>query len=203
MEPETGSPSGAVMEAARTRGSIGWIVVPWRSGRECHPKAGPMTGADILNAQRHPQMLRLRRGDRQRLTLAAGRHRSRRRPGSRAAAAARRPSTLPHPPACAPTRCSPISRDPRRFENDLKVGLRLSRLLTTADLEVVAYRGWIQVLVPTGEFRPPASAAREAMKAVGFASNADIARWDAAITALTADPPTVFFPIFAAVGRRP
>ena len=44
-----------------------------------------------------------------------------------------------------------------------------------------------------------------AMKAAGFASNADIARWDAArpLTALTADPPTIFFPIFGAVGRRP
>jgi ubiquinone/menaquinone biosynthesis C-methylase UbiE len=87
--------------------------------------------------------------------------------------------------------------------NDLEVGLRLSRLLTTAGLEVAAYRAWIQILVPTGEFRPPAWAAREAMKAAGFASDADIARWDAALTALTADPPTIFFPIFGAVGRRP
>jgi ubiquinone/menaquinone biosynthesis C-methylase UbiE len=30
-----------------------------------------------------------------------------------------------------------------------------------------------------------------------------IARWDAALTALTADPPTIFFPVFGAVGRRP
>jgi ubiquinone/menaquinone biosynthesis C-methylase UbiE len=87
--------------------------------------------------------------------------------------------------------------------NDLEVGLRLSRLLTAAGLEVAAYRGWIQVLVPTGEFRPPAWAAREAMKESGFASDADIARWDTALTALTADPPTIFFPIFGAVGRRP
>jgi hypothetical protein len=41
------------------------------------------------------------------------------------------------------------------------------------------------------------------MKAAGFASDADIARWDAALTALTADPPTIFFPIFGAVGGRP
>lgn len=87
--------------------------------------------------------------------------------------------------------------------NDLEVGLRLSRVLTTAGLEVTAYRGWIQILVPTGEFRPPAWAAREAMKVAGFASEADIARWDAALTALTSDPPTIFFPIFGAVGRRP
>jgi SAM-dependent methyltransferase len=87
--------------------------------------------------------------------------------------------------------------------NDLEVGLRLSRVLTTAGLEVTAYRGWIQILVPTGEFRPPAWAAREAMKVAGFASEADIARWDAALTALTSDPPTIFFPIFVAVGRRP
>jgi len=87
--------------------------------------------------------------------------------------------------------------------NDLEVGLRLSHLLTAAGLEVAAYRGWIQILVPTGEFRPPAWAARETMKAAGFASNADIARWDAALAALTAEPPTVFFPIFGAVGRRP
>jgi ubiquinone/menaquinone biosynthesis C-methylase UbiE len=86
--------------------------------------------------------------------------------------------------------------------NDLEVGLRLSRLLTTAGLEVSAYRGWIQILVPTGEFRPPAWAAREAMKTAGFASEADIARWDAALTALPANSPTIFFPIFGAVGLR-
>lgn len=86
--------------------------------------------------------------------------------------------------------------------NDFEVGLRLSRLLTTAGLEIAAYRGWIQILVPTGEFRPPAWAARAAMKAAGFASDADIMRWDAALTELTADPPTVFFPIFGAVGHR-
>ena len=62
--------------------------------------------------------------------------------------------------------------------NDLEVGLRLSRLLTAAGLEVSAYRGWIQILLATGEFRPPAWAAREAMKAAEFASDADIARWD-------------------------
>jgi SAM-dependent methyltransferase len=87
--------------------------------------------------------------------------------------------------------------------NDLEVGLRLSRLLTAAGLEVAAYRGWIQILVPTGGFRPPAWAAHEAMKAAGFASDADIARWDAALTTLIRDPPTVFFPIFGAVGLRP
>lgn len=86
--------------------------------------------------------------------------------------------------------------------NDLEVGLRLSRLLTAAGLEVLAYRGWIQILVLTGEFRPPGWAAREAMKVAGFASDADIARWDAALTALTANPPTIFFPVFGAVGLR-
>jgi SAM-dependent methyltransferase len=87
--------------------------------------------------------------------------------------------------------------------NDLEVGLRLNGLLRVAGLEVAAYRGWIQIFVPTGDFRLPAWAAREAMKAAGFASDADIARWDAALTALIPDPPTVFFPIFGAVGRRP
>jgi hypothetical protein len=52
--------------------------------------------------------------------------------------------------------------------NDLDVGLWLSRLLTAAGLQAVVYRGWIQVLVPTGEFRPPAWAAREAMKGRGI-----------------------------------
>jgi hypothetical protein len=40
------------------------------------------------------------------------------------------------------------------------------------------------------------------MTAAGFASDADLARWDAALTGLTTDPPTVFFPIFGAVGLR-
>jgi hypothetical protein len=52
--------------------------------------------------------------------------------------------------------------------NDLDVGLWLSRLLTAAGLQAVVYPGWIQVLVPTGEFRPPAWAAREAMKGRGI-----------------------------------
>jgi hypothetical protein len=87
--------------------------------------------------------------------------------------------------------------------NDLDVGLWLSRLLTAAGLQAVVYRGWIQVLVPTGEFRPPAWAAREAMKGRGIplqrrhrggTSRSPRSR-------LTRRP--VFLPIFAAAGRRP
>ena len=95
----------------------------------------------------------------------------------------------------------------RRFHaargNDLRTGLRLETLLTRAGLEVVAYRGWFNIVKPQGAMRPPSWAACEAMVAAGFATQDDVSRWDAALTRLMAQQPTVFASLFGAIGRRP
>ena len=86
--------------------------------------------------------------------------------------------------------------------NDLQPGLRLDQLLSRAGLEVVAYRGWFSIASLPPEARPPAWAAREAMIASGVATDADVARWDAALTDVGSRQPTIFAPLFGAVGRR-
>ena len=87
--------------------------------------------------------------------------------------------------------------------NDLLVGRRLDLLLRNAGLEVEEYRGRFVMLTPPPGLRPPPWAARESMIAAGVATPEDVARWDAALTAAEADPPTLFLPNFAAVGRKP
>jgi SAM-dependent methyltransferase len=95
----------------------------------------------------------------------------------------------------------------RRFHaslgNDLEVGLRLGGLLEAAGLEVIEFRGRYQIISAPPGLRPPPWAAREAMVAAGFATAADIERWDAALNGVNAVPRTLFAPQFSAVGRRP
>jgi SAM-dependent methyltransferase len=87
--------------------------------------------------------------------------------------------------------------------NDLRTGLRLDELLRAAGLELVTYRGWYNIIQPRGELRPPAWAARDAMVAAGVATSDDLARWESALDRLSADgPPTIFAPVFGAIGRR-
>lgn len=87
--------------------------------------------------------------------------------------------------------------------NDLRTGLRLDALLDRAGLDVIAYRGWFNIARPQGQVRPPPWAAREAMVAAGIATAEDIARWGAALDRVAGESPTVFAPLFGAVGRRP
>jgi SAM-dependent methyltransferase len=87
--------------------------------------------------------------------------------------------------------------------NDLQPGLRLDELLRNAGLDVVVYRGWYNIATLPAQARPPSWAAREAMRAEGFATDDDIARWDAALTRVSTQQPTIFAPLFGAVGRRP
>jgi SAM-dependent methyltransferase len=95
----------------------------------------------------------------------------------------------------------------RRFHaargNDLVTGLRLGELLAGAGLEVLDHQGWYNIISAEGGMRPPAWAARDAMVAGGFASEEDVQRWDAALERLTTQRPTLFAPVFGAVGRRP
>jgi SAM-dependent methyltransferase len=86
--------------------------------------------------------------------------------------------------------------------NDLQTGLRLDTLLGNAGLDVIAYRGWYNIAKPMGQVRPPSWAARDAMVAAGVATAEDVARWDAALDRISAQSPTIFAPMFGAVGRR-
>lgn len=87
--------------------------------------------------------------------------------------------------------------------NDLCTGLRLDQLLAAAGLETRAYRGDFLILTPPPGLRPPVWAAREQMREAGVIDDADIARWDAALTEYEAKPPTLFNPMFYAVGTKP
>jgi SAM-dependent methyltransferase len=89
--------------------------------------------------------------------------------------------------------------------DDNRAGLRLADRLVRAGLEVVEFRGrYLIGELPEG-VRPPGWAAREAMVTAGAATDEDVRRWERAFQELEAAPvrPTVFAPVFAALGRRP
>jgi SAM-dependent methyltransferase len=86
--------------------------------------------------------------------------------------------------------------------NDLMTGLRLDDLLGAAGLEVLAFRGWFNIIKPQGQLRPPAWAARDAMLEAGIVSAADLERYEAALDRLLSQNVTIFAPLFGAVARR-
>jgi SAM-dependent methyltransferase len=89
--------------------------------------------------------------------------------------------------------------------DDNRAGLRLADRLVRAGLEVAEFRGRYAIGSPPPGVRPPGWAAREAMLAAGVVTEADVERWDRTFRELEAAPvsPTVFSPVFSAVGRRP
>ena len=92
-----------------------------------------------------------------------------------------------------------------RQGNDPRIGRRLPDLARAAGLTVEEYRGWtVDGPAPRG-MRGPAWAARDELVRAGLADAADVARWDAAFTALdeAVDRPHVGLGLFAAVCRRP
>jgi ubiquinone/menaquinone biosynthesis C-methylase UbiE len=86
--------------------------------------------------------------------------------------------------------------------NDLLTGLRLDELLRTAGLEMVAYRGWFNIIKPQGQMRPPSWAARDAMVAAGVIAAGDLDRYEAALDRVLGQDATIFAPLFGAVARR-
>jgi SAM-dependent methyltransferase len=92
-----------------------------------------------------------------------------------------------------------------RRGNDVHAGLRPGERLVRAGLELMEFRGsYLIGPMPVG-MRPPPWAAREAMVAAGVATPRDVARWASAFARFdaAANRPTLFAPMFAAVGRRP
>lgn len=91
-----------------------------------------------------------------------------------------------------------------RRGNDPRAGLLLAERLRRAGLEILAFRGSYLIReVPPG-FRTPSWAARAAMAEAGEATTEDISRWAQAFECLDAAHirPTLFAPLFVAVGRR-
>jgi SAM-dependent methyltransferase len=87
--------------------------------------------------------------------------------------------------------------------NDLQVGRSLGPLLDAAGLEVEVFRvGGPVVRVPVG-VRSPGWAARAELIDAGMATDADVARWDAAFRRMDAAPerPWASMPLVQAVGR--
>jgi SAM-dependent methyltransferase len=93
----------------------------------------------------------------------------------------------------------------RTLGNDPSVGLRLAQFLSRAGLEVIQHTGRWDIVPRQPGIRPPSWAARDAMVRAGVASDSDVARWDAAFARMDARPeqPTLFIPLFSAVGRQP
>jgi SAM-dependent methyltransferase len=89
--------------------------------------------------------------------------------------------------------------------SDLTVGLRLASLLESAGLQVTSFQGAYSIVTAPPGMRPPAWAARRQMLAAGIVDEEVLRRWDAAFTRLDASParPTLFAPLFIAIGRRP
>jgi hypothetical protein len=89
--------------------------------------------------------------------------------------------------------------------DDNRAGLRLADRLVRAGLELLEFRGRYAIGQQPAAVRPPSWAAREAMVAAGVATEADVRRWDRAFREVAAAPvpPTLFVPVFTAVGRRP
>jgi SAM-dependent methyltransferase len=93
----------------------------------------------------------------------------------------------------------------RHRGNDVEAGLRLGERLTRAGLELVDFSGSYLIQEMPPGVRPPSWAARTAMVTAGLATRDDVERWGAALDRLdaAAGRPTVFVPMFVAVGRRP
>jgi SAM-dependent methyltransferase len=89
--------------------------------------------------------------------------------------------------------------------NDVQAGLWLGERLVRAGLELVDYRGTYAIRPLPAGMRPPSWAARGAMVAAGLATKEDLARWERAFARADAagSRPTLFAPVFAAIGRRP
>jgi SAM-dependent methyltransferase len=89
--------------------------------------------------------------------------------------------------------------------DDNRAGLRLADRLARAGLKLLEFRGRYLIGQPPPSVRPPSWAAREAMVTAGVASEDDVRRWDLAFQEVQAAPvaPTIFVPVFTAVGRRP
>lgn len=88
--------------------------------------------------------------------------------------------------------------------NDVAIGVRLRHLVTGAGLTLVDSEARYDAYPRKGR-RPPEWAAREAMLRAGLASEADVKRWDLALTRMDNDQrdPITYVPMFRAVGRRP
>jgi len=88
--------------------------------------------------------------------------------------------------------------------NDLRVGSKLSHLLSSSDLEVVHVDARVEMLPVNAEFRGAAWDSRYALIAAGLADESDIQRWDLAFERWHAlrQSKFCFHPLYLAVGRR-
>jgi ubiquinone/menaquinone biosynthesis C-methylase UbiE len=93
----------------------------------------------------------------------------------------------------------------RRRGNDPLIGLRLGQLATAAGLEDVEHSGGYNIVNAPPGLRPPTWVARELMLADGVITQGDIDRWGAAFERMDkrVKRPTLFAPMFWAIGRRP
>jgi SAM-dependent methyltransferase len=89
--------------------------------------------------------------------------------------------------------------------NPLDTGVHLAGWLRGAGLEVEDFQGRYQILQAQPGMRPPALAAGDAMMAAGVVTRADLDRWEQELDRLDSatEHPTLFLPLFTAIGRAP
>lgn len=91
----------------------------------------------------------------------------------------------------------------RRRGNDIRMGLRLGKVLREAGFEVLRHDARYDGFKPTRGARSASWAARQALVDEGLATGTDIDRWDRALTRFADDPTSIMFvPLYRAIGRR-
>lgn len=92
-----------------------------------------------------------------------------------------------------------------RRGNDLSVGLHLDELLTAAGLDLLDFRGRIEIVELPSNLHGPAWAARDALLAEGLATEAELTLWERSFlrTERRGVPRTLFVPHFTAYARLP
>ena len=86
--------------------------------------------------------------------------------------------------------------------NDLAVGPHLGRYATEAGFDIVHRQARYDIFTVGPEIRPPSWAGRQAMLAANACTEADIERWDRALTDRTPQG-VAYIPQFTLVGGRP
>jgi SAM-dependent methyltransferase len=87
--------------------------------------------------------------------------------------------------------------------NDVRIGLHLPRIAADAGLQVVAFRGHMNIIEPDVTFRMPHWEARKAIVTDETATAADLRRWEPLVEHYAASRPFyTCFPSYTVIARR-
>jgi hypothetical protein len=87
--------------------------------------------------------------------------------------------------------------------NDVRIGLHLPRIAADAGLQVVSFRGHMNIIEPDVTFRMPHWEARKAIVTDETATAADLRRWEPLVEHYAASRPFyTCFPTYTVIARR-